>query len=156
RTSGASGAPPKPGGQGAQKNGVCARQVHSEGMMQVIRLRNFVGVFLFALAIFCASRLYAGTTASISGTVTDPSGAAVAGASVTATNVDTGVATTLTTNGQGFYSFQSLSLGKYTVEVQQTGFKTTRKIDVVLQVNDALVIDFALQVGQKTEKVEVS
>ena len=124
--------------------------------MQVTRLRNFVGVLLFALAILCAGRLYAGVTASISGTVTDPSGGAVAGASVTATNVDTGVATTQTSNAQGFYSFQSLPLGKYTVEVQQTGFKTTSRIDIVLKVNDALIVDFALQVGQKTERVEVS
>src|SRR5215469_1053427 len=138
------------------RNGDGVRNVRSEGMMQVTRLRNFVGILLFALAIVCAGRLYAGVTASISGTITDPSGGAVAGASVSATNVDTGVAATLTTNGLGFYSFQSLPLGKYTVEVQQTGFKTTRRIDVVLQVNDALVIDFALQVGQKTEKVEVS
>ena len=123
--------------------------------MQVTRLRNVVGVLLFALAIFCASRLYAGVTASISGTVTDASGAAVVGASVTATNVDTGVATTLTTNGQGYFSFQSLPLGKYTVEVQQTGFKTIRRVDIILQVNDALVVDFTLQVGQKNETVQV-
>src|SRR5215469_8719338 len=138
------------------RNGDGVRNVRSEGMMQVTRLRNFVGILLFALAIFCAGRLYAGVTASISGTVTDPSGGAVVGASVTATNVDTGVATTQTTNAQGFYSFQSLPLGKYAVEVQQTGFKTTSRIDIVLKVNDALIVDFALQVGQKTERVEVS
>ena len=66
---------------------------------------------------------YAGVTASISGTVTDTSGAAIVGATVTATNVDTGIASTQQTNGQGFYSFQSLPLGKYTVEVEQKGFK---------------------------------
>jgi len=124
--------------------------------MQVKRLRNFVGILPLALAIFGAGLLYAGTTASISGTVTDASGAAVVGATVTATNVDTGVATTQTTNAQGYYSFQSLALGKYTIEVQQTGFKTTRRTDIILEVNDARVIDVTLQVGQITEKVEVS
>jgi hypothetical protein len=124
--------------------------------MQVTRLRNFVGILLLELAIFGSGLLYAGTTASISGTVTDASGAAVAGATVTATNVDTGVATTQTTNAQGYYSFQSLPLGKYAIEVQQTGFKTTRRTDITLEVNDARVIDVTLQVGQITEKVEVS
>jgi len=124
--------------------------------MQVSRLRCFAGLLAFALALLLGAQLYAGVTASISGTVTDSSGAAISGATVTATNVDTGVAYTQTTNAQGYYSFQQLPLGKYTVEVQQTGFKTASRTDIVLQVNDARVIDIAMQVGQKTEKVEVS
>jgi len=124
--------------------------------MQVKRLRNLVGILSLALAIFGSGLLYAGTTASISGTVTDASGAAVVGATVTATNVDTGVATTQTTNAQGYYSFQALPLGKYTIDAQQPGFKTTRRTDIILEVNDARVIDLTLQVGQQTERVEVS
>ena len=109
--------------------------------MGVTRLRTFVGVLVLALAVLFCGRLIAGVTASISGTVTDASGAAVAGATVTATNVDTGVTASLTTNGQGYYSFQSLALGKYTIDVQQRGFKAYQKIGVVLDVNDALVVD---------------
>ncbi|HEV3419802.1 MAG TPA: carboxypeptidase-like regulatory domain-containing protein, partial [Candidatus Acidoferrum sp.] len=120
-----------------------------------MRLRTYVGVLVLALAVFCCSRLNAGVTASISGTVTDASGAAVVGATVTATNVDTGIAETQKTNGQGYYSFQSLPLGKYTIEVQQKGFKVYQKTGVVLEVNDALVVDAVLQVGQSTEKVVV-
>ena len=101
-------------------------------------------------------QMFAGVTASISGTVKDPSGAAIAGATVTATNVDTGIATTQTSNGQGFYSFQSLPLGKVHIEVQQKGFKTYRQTGLVLDVNAALTVDASLQVGQTTEKVEVS
>jgi hypothetical protein len=123
--------------------------------MQVTRLRTYVGVLVFALAILFCGRLNAGVTASISGTVTDASGAAVVGAAVTATNVDTGIAETQKTNGQGYYSFQSLPLGKYMIEVQQKGFKVYQKTGVVLDVNDALVIDVPLQVGQSTEKVVV-
>jgi Carboxypeptidase regulatory-like domain/TonB dependent receptor len=108
------------------------------------------------MVLFASGRLLAGVTASISGTVTDASGAVVAGASVTATNVDTGVATTLTTNTQGFYSFQSLPLGNYTISVQQTGFKGYAQTGLVLDVNSALTIDVQLQVGATTEKVEVS
>ncbi len=123
--------------------------------MQVTRLRTYVGVLVLALAVLFCGRLNAGVTASISGTVTDASGAAVAGATVTATNVDTGIATTQSTNGQGYYSFQSLALGKYTIEVQQKGFKVYQKTGVVLDVNDALVVDVTLQVGQSTEKIVV-
>ncbi len=78
------------------------------------------------------------------------------GATVTASNVETGVATTQTTNGQGFYSFQALPLGKYTLDVQQTGFKSYRQTGLVVDVNSALVIDVPLQVGTTSEKVEVS
>ncbi|HTA57544.1 MAG TPA: carboxypeptidase regulatory-like domain-containing protein [Candidatus Baltobacteraceae bacterium] len=123
--------------------------------MGVTRLRTFVGVLVLALAVLFCGRLNAGVTASISGTVTDASGAAVAGATVTATNVETGIKATQNTNGQGYYSFQSLPLGKYTIEVQQKGFKVYQKTGVVLDVNDALVVDAVLQVGQSTEKVVV-
>ena len=123
--------------------------------MQATRLRSFVGVLLFAFAVLLGARVYAGVTASISGTVTDASGAAIAGATVTATNVDTSVAVTQITNAQGYYSFQSLPLGKYNIQVQQTGFKSYRQLGAVLEVNAALVIDVSLQVGQRTETVEV-
>ena len=111
---------------------------------------------VFLLMLVTAGLAYAGVTASISGTVTDTSGAAIVGATVTATNVDTGIASTQQTNGQGFYSFQSLPLGKYTVEVEQKGFKAYRETGLILDVNSALVVDVAMQVGQTTEKIEVS
>ncbi len=124
--------------------------------MRSTRLGKYLSVLVFALALFTSGRLLAGVTASISGTVTDPSGAVVAGASVTATNVETGIATSLTTNAQGFYSFQSLPLGNYTISVQQSGFKGYAQTGLVLDVNSALTIDVQLQVGATTEKVEVS
>ena len=123
--------------------------------MRISRLAKCLGILAFALALFPAGRLLAGVTARISGTVTDPSGAVIAGATVVATNLDTAVTTTVTTNAQGFYSFQELPLGKYSITVAQTGFKSYVQTGIVLNVNDALVIDVALQVGQATEKVEV-
>jgi hypothetical protein len=123
--------------------------------MQVTRLRTVVGVLVLALAVLFCGRLNAGVTASISGTVVDASGAAVVGATVTATNVDTGIATTQSTNGQGYYSFQSLALGKYNIDVQEKGFKAYQQTGLVLDVNAALVVDVTLQVGQSTEKIVV-
>src|SRR5208282_707344 len=75
---------------------------------------------------------------------------------VTATNTGTAIAQTQTTNGQGFYSFQTLPLGKYTIDVQEKGFKAYRQTDLTLDVNSALLVDVSLQVGQTTEKVEVA
>jgi Carboxypeptidase regulatory-like domain/TonB dependent receptor len=124
--------------------------------MRITRINKIIGFLLFALVLFTCGHLLAGVTASISGTVTDPSGAVVAGATVTATNVDTGVAISQTTNAQGFYSFQSLPLGNYRVEVQQGGFKGYSQTGLVLDVNAALVVDVKLVVGATTEKVEVS
>jgi len=123
--------------------------------MRISRLAKCLGILAFAIALFPAGRLIAGIAASISGTVTDPSGAVIAGATVVATNFDTAVVTTVTTNAQGFYSFQELPLGKYSITVTQAGFKSYVQTGIMLDVNDALVIDVALQVGQTTEKVEV-
>jgi hypothetical protein len=123
--------------------------------MRVPRNGKYVG-FLLAAVLLAASAAYGGVTASISGTVVDTTGAVVVGATVTATNVDTGIKATQQTNGQGYYSFQSLPLGKYTIDVEQKGFKTYREKGLVLEVNAALVVDVTLQLGQSTEKVEVT
>lgn len=109
-----------------------------------------------AFVLLACGLILAGVTASISGTVKDPSGASIVGATVTATNVETGIKTTQTTNGQGFYSFQSLPLGKYTIDVQHAGFKGYTQTGLVLDVNSALVVDVKLQVGQVNERIEVA
>src|ERR1700739_1749763 len=127
---------------------------------QVSRGRRWIlGCCGFPLPLSCcfaSGQLYAGVTASISGTVTDSSGAAIVGAAVRATNVDTPVTFAQQTNTQGFYSFQSLPLGTYTIDVESKGFKAYRETGVVLDVNAARVVDVVLQVGQSTEKIEVS
>src|SRR5207245_7046281 len=109
----------------------------------------------FALLIAGGSAL-AGVTASISGTVKDPSGATVAGASVTVVNDDTGIKQSQHTNAAGFYSFQSLPLGHYTIEVEQPGFRIYRQTGLVLDVNAALVVDVDLKVGDVKEVVQVA
>ena len=124
--------------------------------MWSIRCSRSRSVLLFALVLLLCSQVFAGVTASISGTVKDPSGAAIVGAAVTAINVETDIKTTQATNGQGFYSFQSLPLGKYAIEVQKAGFKTYRETGLVLDVNSALTADVKLQVGQVNEQVEVT
>src|SRR5438132_6443382 len=94
-------------------------------------------------------------TSSISGTVTDATGAVIAGAKATAKNTATGVVYTQTTTSAGLYSFPSLPAGNYDISVELSGFKTTHKTNNVLEVGTPLVVDVALQVGQTTEVVTV-
>jgi hypothetical protein len=96
------------------------------------------------------------TTGSISGTVTDNSGAAIKGATVVLTNTDRGQdVRTVTTNSSGFYTATSLPLGTYTVKVSDGGFKTEAVTDLVLHVNDALTVNRTLVAGSAGETVTV-
>jgi Carboxypeptidase regulatory-like domain/TonB dependent receptor len=121
------------------------------------RLRGAFGA-LFPLVMVCllSGPVFAGVTASISGTVKDDSGAIIAGAAVSARNIETGVVQTQHTNAQGFYSFQSLPSGRYDIQVQESRFKLFREAGLVLDVNAALVVDAVLHIGQVNEVVEVS
>ncbi len=124
--------------------------------MQTSRLGRSLGLVFVALMLIWCGRLMASVTASISGTVTDPSGAIVPHCTVTATSVETGLILTESANAQGFYSFPSLALGKYTIKVTQPGFKAFSETGLVVDVNSALVVDVKLQIGQGSEQIEVS
>jgi Carboxypeptidase regulatory-like domain/TonB dependent receptor-like, beta-barrel len=94
-------------------------------------------------------------TGSISGVVTDPSNAVVSGVTVVATNTQTGVSTSVTSDVKGFYSLPSLPVGTYELQVSQTGFKTYKQTDLVVNANSALRVDVPLQVGAISERIEV-
>ncbi len=95
-------------------------------------------------------------TGTISGTVTDPSGASVKGAVVTLTNTDRGQdVRTLTTNAAGFYTGTTLPLGTYTVKISAPGFNTASITQLVLHVNDALTLNRSLVVGSADQQVSV-
>jgi len=96
------------------------------------------------------------TSATIVGTVSDPSGAAVSGAQVTARNIDTGLARTVSSGEDGSYRLEFLPVGNYAVEVTTTGFKKSYLNNIVLQVNDTVRVDVALTVGLVNETVTVS
>src|SRR5712675_3329694 len=97
------------------------------------------------------------TTGSISGTISDSSGASVKGAVVTVTNTDRGQdVRTVTTNSAGFYTATSLPLGTYSVKVSASGFKSEVVTGLVLHVNDALTVNRTLVVGNASEVVTVT
>src|SRR5450759_4437811 len=95
------------------------------------------------------------STSSITGLVTDSSGAAMPGASVQAKNEDTGVMHEGTTTATGNYSFASLPPGPYTITVSKPGFQTFSGVHNVLTVGEPLVVDASLRVGATNETVQV-
>jgi hypothetical protein len=109
-----------------------------------------------AVVIFASVFSSASITGSISGVVTDKSGAVIAGASVVATDTLTGVKTTGKTDAKGFYNLPALAVGNYTLEISQTGFKTSRTTGLVIDANSARRADASLEVGTISEKMEVS
>ncbi len=111
---------------------------------------------VFFLALLATTSAEASITGSISGVVSDSSGAVISGATVTATNTQTGIQATLKTDSKGFYNFPALQIGSYTVEVQQAGFKTANRTDMVVDANSALRADFTLQVGQSVEQITIT
>ena len=96
------------------------------------------------------------TGSTINGTVTDTSGAAIAGAQVTAINTATSFARTVATNSQGEYRIEFLPVGDYTVTVTSPGFKREVRKGVILTVAQASRVDAQLEVGQVNEAVQVT
>ncbi len=114
---------------------------------------------LAAVALLALSSLVAiaqESTGSISGTITDPSGAIVKGATVTLTNTDRGQdIRKLTTNSAGFYTATSLPLGAYSVKISFKGFKSEVVTGIVLHVADDLTVNRTLTVGNAEETISV-
>jgi hypothetical protein len=92
----------------------------------------------------------------ISGTVTDPSGAAVPGCTVTATNAQTGQKTTVETQETGLFVFASLPAGAYNLIVEKTGFRGSERSGLVLDAASRRTVDFTLEVGAITESIAVT
>ena len=94
---------------------------------------------------------------SISGNITDPSGAAIKGAVVTLVNTDRGnTERTLTTTSAGFYTATSLPLGTYTVRISDAGFKTEEITGLVLHVDENATVSRQLTVGSTDQTVTVA
>src|SRR5215472_19089431 len=107
-------------------------------------------------SVFLAASAHAQFKASIQGTVMDPQGNAVANATVTITNQDTGVVRTTVTSTEGFYRASELPPGKYTVTIEATGFKKSTTNDVAVEAEQPRGFDVTLTVGNIQESVTVT
>ncbi len=119
-----------------------------------MRLRRFACLsFLFFILIHSAAAQ--SPTGTISGIVTDPTGAAIASAEVIVVNDATRVQVVTKSNGEGIYVAPNLPPGSYRVQVSKTGFKTIIKPDIIINVQDALAINFGLPLGAVAEIVTI-
>jgi hypothetical protein len=117
---------------------------------------NFASLAIGLAIILSAQFVWCSAMGSISGVVRDPSGDVIPGAKVVALDAATGIKRAITTNGQGFYSFEALPLGTYNVTVSKSGFKQYQQTGLVLNVNSALAVNVRMQVGAVTQKVDIS
>jgi hypothetical protein len=127
--------------------------------MRIGRLAAAIRMVVAALILTagCTAALAQEVSGSISGTVTDASGANVKGAVVTLANTDRGrTVRTLTTNGSGFYTATSLPLGTYTVKITAGGFKVESVTGLVLHANDALTVNRQMAVGSSEQEITVT
>src|SRR5580658_2503800 len=111
----------------------------------------------FLLAAFFASLAFSqAVSATIVGTVTDASGAAVPNAKVTITEMNTNISHTVTANESGNYTLGDIPPGRYQVAVEMAGFKKEIKENIDVVVDSTARIDMQLQPGSVSETVEVS
>jgi hypothetical protein len=112
-----------------------------------------MGVLIF---VSCVSLRAQSTFGTVDGTLTDPSGAALAGAKVTLTNTGTQETRTQPTGDEGLYKFVNVVPGPYRLDFEKEGFKHVTREGVVVQVQQDTHIDVSLPVGQLSESVEVT
>ncbi len=115
-----------------------------------------LGSVLLVFSVLTQSAWSQTVTAAIVGSITDPTGAAVPGATVTATSVERGTTYTAVTEKDGLYRIPSVPVGSYTLTVDKTGFATVTRQAFVLTMNEVARIDLGLKVGQTSQTVQVT
>lgn len=122
-----------------------------------MKLRAVTCILLAVSLVFSAAGLHAQlTTATIVGAVTDLTGAAIPGASIQATNVDTQFSRTVTSGAQGEYRLDYLPVGTYEVKVQAPGFTSVEQKPITLTLNAEVHFNATLKPGGSTETVTVT
>src|SRR5215467_5151089 len=115
-----------------------------------------IAVGMLSILLSSASGFAQTSNATLGGTVSDASGALIPGVTITATNTQTGIVTTVVSNETGAYQFASLQTGTYKVSAELPGFQTRTYNAVDLGVSQQVRLNFALQVGTQAQSVEVS
>jgi|GEM_PF-4004226 len=115
-------------------------------------------IFSVASTMLCGRLVWAQVdiSASLAGTVVDPSGAVIPNAVIVAHNVNTGVEVKAISNGTGFYQFVSIAAGTYTITCTASGFKTFVANDVIIHAGGSAALPVTLEVGTATQTVTVS
>src|SRR5438874_6720650 len=109
----------------------------------------------FCFALFCLCLSAQNPSATATGSISDPSGAAVAGAAVTLTGVDTGVALKAETNDAGIYRISGLNPGNYKISVSREGFQSLTQDRIEIHVGETATRNYVLAIGSVKETVTV-
>lgn len=118
--------------------------------------RSIYTIAVICFAIFFAVKAFAQTDrGTISGTVTDSTGAAVTGATVMVTNIGTNVSTTNVTSGSGYFTVPALQVGAYKIRVEKAGFKSAISDNVLVSVGNTTAVDITMEVGNVSQTVEI-
>ena len=112
--------------------------------------------FAWVLALSAGIALAQSSATSVVGRVTDTTGAVIAGVTVIVTNLDTNLARQTKSNDVGDYTLPFLPPGRYRLAATQEGFRTYQRPELRVEIEQALRIDIALELGQTTESVTVS
>jgi len=134
------------------RKSVCEACGHGRNRLRAHQIALLVVVSLFLVASVVAQS----PNGTINGLVLDPSGRAIVGAEITIVNDATRVQYSGKTNSEGIYVVTNLPPGPYRLQVSKVGFKTLVKPDIVLNVQDALAINFTLPIGAASETVTVT
>jgi hypothetical protein len=118
------------------------------------RFRLFSNRGILVLIVWPAL-LFAKASGSLAGTLTDPSGALVSGAAVTLVNTAMGSQYKAISNGQGFFFFPGLPVGRYDLTVEAAGFETQKTTDLIIETDRALELDTKLALGQHSDTIKV-
>jgi hypothetical protein len=121
----------------------------------VMKATRFLGLVL-ALFLVCIPAFSQGETGRISGALTDQTGGAIVGATVTVTDVARGQARSLTTDAAGQYAAPNLTPGVYTVQATAAGFQVIQRENIQVQVGGDVRVDLTLQPGAQTQTVTVT
>ncbi len=117
---------------------------------------QILSILMLAFCWLPLSAIGQEVTATINGTISDPTGSVVANVSVTATDLDRGTVRQAITNAQGVYNLTRLPVGRYSVRVTAPGFRTAIQSPILLQLNQVAAVNIQLVLGQNTETVEVT
>src|SRR5712671_1692670 len=124
-------------------------------MAHLLVLRACARTLAFCSAMFCLASIGVAqntNSGEIRGTVSDPSGAAIPNAKVTALNIDTGVSHDYYTNGAGLYDTVSILPGRYRITVSSEGFNTLVRDGIIVVVGSPLTVDARLSIGASSEQ----
>lgn len=111
---------------------------------------------IWAAFFVLSTLLHAAITGTITGTVKDQSGGVVPNAKLTLTNTAQGIQTKVSADSKGDYSFPSLPVGKYDLEIEARGFKPETRKSLVINIDSALTVDVALELAERVESVTVT